>query len=164
VIKPLALAVSVAGALLSTQGHAYNYGEHAATTLDKLINEYPAAICAGIGHTDSGSVNCGNKAKNNRNTLGFKPLTHSPFQAQRNPESATCTAPDSGVEGWRIMLTPNQSKYPEPAMVITRKIIGLLATSPPTPAATTSVANKCPESKPATAGVTKRPRMPAEIA
>lgn len=40
-IKPLALAVSVAGALLSTQGHAYNYGEHAATTLDKLINEYP---------------------------------------------------------------------------------------------------------------------------
>jgi hypothetical protein len=41
VIKPLALAVSVAGALLSTQGHAYNYGEHAATTLDKLINEYP---------------------------------------------------------------------------------------------------------------------------
>ena len=40
-IKPLALAVSVAGALLSTQGHAYNYGEHAATTLDKLINDYP---------------------------------------------------------------------------------------------------------------------------
>lgn len=40
-IKPLAFAVSVAGALLSTQGHAYNYGEHAATTLDKLINDYP---------------------------------------------------------------------------------------------------------------------------
>ena len=41
VIKPLALAISVAGALLSTSGHAYNYGEHAATTLDKLINDYP---------------------------------------------------------------------------------------------------------------------------
>ena len=28
-------------------------------------------------------MNCGNNAKNSRNTLGFKPLTHNPFQAQR---------------------------------------------------------------------------------
>ncbi len=40
-IKPLALAISVASALLSAPSFAYNYGEHAATTLDKLINDYP---------------------------------------------------------------------------------------------------------------------------
>jgi len=41
VIKPLALAVSVACALLSTQSHAYDYGEHANVTLEKLITDYP---------------------------------------------------------------------------------------------------------------------------
>lgn len=41
VIKPLALAVSVACALLSTQSNAYDYGEHANTTLEKLITDYP---------------------------------------------------------------------------------------------------------------------------
>jgi uncharacterized protein YhjY with autotransporter beta-barrel domain len=41
VIKPLALAVSVAGALLSTHLQAYDYGQHANTTLEKLINDYP---------------------------------------------------------------------------------------------------------------------------
>jgi len=41
VIKPLALAVSVAGALLSTSGQAYDYGEYAGDTLDKLIHDYP---------------------------------------------------------------------------------------------------------------------------
>ncbi|WP_347902576.1 autotransporter domain-containing protein [Pseudomonas purpurea] len=40
-IKPLALAVSVASALLSLPSQAYEYGEHAATTLDRLINDYP---------------------------------------------------------------------------------------------------------------------------
>ncbi|TKK36064.1 autotransporter outer membrane beta-barrel domain-containing protein [Pseudomonas sp. CFBP13528] len=40
-IKPLALAVSVAGALLSTHLQAYDYGQHANTTLEKLINDYP---------------------------------------------------------------------------------------------------------------------------
>ncbi|NMZ00850.1 autotransporter domain-containing protein [Pseudomonas proteolytica] len=40
-IKPLALAVSVACALLSTQSNAYDYGEHANTTLEKLITDYP---------------------------------------------------------------------------------------------------------------------------
>ncbi|MEG0637135.1 MAG: hypothetical protein RR517_31950, partial [Pseudomonas sp.] len=40
-IKPLALAVSVACALLSTQSHAYDYGEHANVTLEKLITDYP---------------------------------------------------------------------------------------------------------------------------
>jgi len=41
VLKPLTLAVSLASVLLSTQAFAYEYGEHAATTLDKLINDYP---------------------------------------------------------------------------------------------------------------------------
>lgn len=41
VIKPLALAVSVACALLSTQSNAYDYGEHANITLEKLITDYP---------------------------------------------------------------------------------------------------------------------------
>ncbi|MFA7941142.1 autotransporter domain-containing protein [Pseudomonas brenneri] len=40
-IKPLALAVSVACALLSTQSNAYDYGEHANVTLEKLITDYP---------------------------------------------------------------------------------------------------------------------------
>lgn len=40
-LKPLALAVSLGSALLATQALAYEYGEHAATTLDKLINDYP---------------------------------------------------------------------------------------------------------------------------
>ncbi|KRA13572.1 autotransporter domain-containing protein [Pseudomonas sp. Root569] len=40
-IKPLALAISVAGALLSAQAQAYDYGQHANTTLEKLINDYP---------------------------------------------------------------------------------------------------------------------------
>lgn len=40
-IKPLALAVSVAGALLPTHLQAYDYGQHANTTLEKLINDYP---------------------------------------------------------------------------------------------------------------------------
>ncbi|QQZ41848.1 autotransporter domain-containing protein [Pseudomonas sp. SK3(2021)] len=40
-LKPLTLAVSLASVLLSTQAFAYEYGEHAATTLDKLINDYP---------------------------------------------------------------------------------------------------------------------------
>ncbi|KRP65401.1 autotransporter domain-containing protein [Pseudomonas orientalis] len=40
-IKPLALAISVAGALLSAQTQAYEYGQHANTTLEKLINDYP---------------------------------------------------------------------------------------------------------------------------
>lgn len=40
-IKPLALAVSVASALLSLPSQAYEYGEHAGTTLDRLINDYP---------------------------------------------------------------------------------------------------------------------------
>ena len=40
-IKPLALAISVASALLSTQTQAYDYGQHANTTLEKLINDYP---------------------------------------------------------------------------------------------------------------------------
>ncbi|AIG03631.1 autotransporter domain-containing protein [Pseudomonas fluorescens] len=40
-IKPLALAVSVACALLSTQSNAYDYGEHANITLEKLITDYP---------------------------------------------------------------------------------------------------------------------------
>nr|WP_262381740.1 autotransporter domain-containing protein [Pseudomonas sp. WS 5406] len=41
VIKPLALAISVAGALLPTHSQAYDYGQHANTTLEKLINDYP---------------------------------------------------------------------------------------------------------------------------
>lgn len=41
VIKPLALAISVVGSLLSAQTQAYDYGQHANTTLEKLINEYP---------------------------------------------------------------------------------------------------------------------------
>jgi len=41
VIKPLALAISVASALLSTHSQAYDYGQHANTTLEKLINDYP---------------------------------------------------------------------------------------------------------------------------
>jgi uncharacterized protein YhjY with autotransporter beta-barrel domain len=41
VIKPLALAISVVGTLLSTQTQAYDYGQHANTTLEKLINDYP---------------------------------------------------------------------------------------------------------------------------
>ncbi len=40
-IKPLALAISVASALLSTHSQAYDYGQHANTTLEKLINDYP---------------------------------------------------------------------------------------------------------------------------
>ena len=40
-IKPLALAVSVAGALLSTSGQAHDYGEYAGDTLDTLIHDYP---------------------------------------------------------------------------------------------------------------------------
>ncbi|AKA21765.1 autotransporter domain-containing protein [Pseudomonas chlororaphis] len=40
-LKPLALAVSLGSALLATPALAYEYGEHAATTLDKLINDYP---------------------------------------------------------------------------------------------------------------------------
>ena len=40
-IKPLAFAISVAGALLSTHTQAYDYGQHANTTLEKLINDYP---------------------------------------------------------------------------------------------------------------------------
>ena len=40
-IKPLALAISVVGTLLSTQTQAYDYGQHANTTLEKLINDYP---------------------------------------------------------------------------------------------------------------------------
>ncbi|MGL5997599.1 MAG: autotransporter domain-containing protein [Pseudomonas proteolytica] len=40
-IKPLALAVSVACALLATQSNAYDYGEHANITLEKLITDYP---------------------------------------------------------------------------------------------------------------------------
>ena len=41
VIKPLALAISAACALLPTHLLAYDYGEHANTTLEKLINDYP---------------------------------------------------------------------------------------------------------------------------
>lgn len=41
VIKPLALAISVVGALLPTHTQAYDYGQHANTTLEKLINDYP---------------------------------------------------------------------------------------------------------------------------
>nr|WP_257627107.1 autotransporter domain-containing protein [Pseudomonas sp. Xaverov 259] len=41
VIKPLALAISVVGSLLSAQTQAYDYGQHANTTLEKLINDYP---------------------------------------------------------------------------------------------------------------------------
>lgn len=40
-IKPLALAISVVGTLLSTYTQAYDYGQHANTTLEKLINDYP---------------------------------------------------------------------------------------------------------------------------
>lgn len=40
-IKPLALAISVIGSLLATQTQAYDYGQHANTTLEKLINDYP---------------------------------------------------------------------------------------------------------------------------
>ena len=40
-IKPLALAISAACALLPTHLLAYDYGEHANTTLEKLINDYP---------------------------------------------------------------------------------------------------------------------------
>ncbi|WP_307421262.1 autotransporter domain-containing protein [Pseudomonas sp. W3I7] len=40
-IKPLALAISVVGSLLSAQTQAYDYGQHANTTLEKLINDYP---------------------------------------------------------------------------------------------------------------------------
>ncbi|AZF07915.1 autotransporter domain-containing protein [Pseudomonas sp. R5-89-07] len=40
-IKPLAFAISVAGTLLSTHLQAYDYGQHANTTLEKLINDYP---------------------------------------------------------------------------------------------------------------------------
>lgn len=40
-IKPLALAISVAGALLPTHSQASDYGQHANTTLEKLINDYP---------------------------------------------------------------------------------------------------------------------------
>ena len=62
------------------------------------------------------------------------------------------------------MHTPSQSKYTAPATVRAVRTIGLRATSPPTPAATITVASKCPDNMPATAGVTSRPRMPAEIA
>ena len=41
VIKPLVLAISVVGSLLSAQTQAYDYGQHANTTLEKLINDYP---------------------------------------------------------------------------------------------------------------------------
>ncbi|WP_263144528.1 autotransporter domain-containing protein [Pseudomonas alcaligenes] len=40
-IKPLAIAISLGSALLSAPGFAYDYGEHAGTTLDRLINDYP---------------------------------------------------------------------------------------------------------------------------
>ncbi|MET1078943.1 MAG: autotransporter domain-containing protein [Pseudomonas sp.] len=40
-IKPLAVAVSLASALLSTPGLAYQYGEHADQTLDSLIHDFP---------------------------------------------------------------------------------------------------------------------------
>ncbi|WP_065912291.1 autotransporter domain-containing protein [Pseudomonas sp. 58 R 3] len=40
-IKPLVLAISVVGSLLSAQTQAYDYGQHANTTLEKLINDYP---------------------------------------------------------------------------------------------------------------------------
>ncbi|MGR3886855.1 autotransporter domain-containing protein [Pseudomonas sp. 1152_12] len=40
-IKPLALAISVVGSLVSAQTQAYDYGQHANITLEKLINDYP---------------------------------------------------------------------------------------------------------------------------
>jgi len=41
VIKPLAFAIGATCALVSLQASAYEYGEHANTTLEKLINDYP---------------------------------------------------------------------------------------------------------------------------
>lgn len=40
-IKPLSLAIGLASSLLSPMIFAYQYGEHAAGTLDTLINDYP---------------------------------------------------------------------------------------------------------------------------
>ena len=40
-------AISVAGALLSTPTQAYDYGQHANTTLEKLINDYYRGVSTG---------------------------------------------------------------------------------------------------------------------
>ena len=36
-------------------------------------------ICAPIGQGDPGSVNCGNSARNSRNTFGLSPLMPAPL-------------------------------------------------------------------------------------
>ncbi|SBS72145.1 hypothetical protein MIPYR_20442 [uncultured Microbacterium sp.] len=60
-------------------------------------------------------------------------------------------------------LMPSHTRYSEPAMVSTVSAPGMLAISPPTPAATTSVATRCPYSIPRTAGTVRR-ASPAVIA
>ncbi|MNV93862.1 hypothetical protein D3C71_1885970 [compost metagenome] len=121
-------------------------------------------ICIGTGQEAVGSVNCGNKARNSRKTLGFRPLTQAPLKVQRAQEPDAWSSPARGVEGCKSMLIPSQSRYAAPATVSIERAMGLLATRPPTPAATISVANRCPINNPATAGITTRPTRPAGIA
>ncbi|MFD2644859.1 autotransporter outer membrane beta-barrel domain-containing protein [Pseudomonas japonica] len=40
-LKPLAIAVAIGSSLLSAEADAYDYGDHAGQTLDRLINDYP---------------------------------------------------------------------------------------------------------------------------
>jgi len=41
VLKPLAIAVAFGSSLLSTEADAYDYGDYATATLDRLIHDYP---------------------------------------------------------------------------------------------------------------------------
>ncbi|MDU9394100.1 autotransporter outer membrane beta-barrel domain-containing protein [Pseudomonas sp. zfem002] len=40
-LKPLAIAVAIGSSLLSAEADAYDYGDYAGQTLDRLINDYP---------------------------------------------------------------------------------------------------------------------------
>ncbi|MCY1436622.1 hypothetical protein D9M71_527520 [compost metagenome] len=67
-------------------------------------------ICTGTDQAAMASVNCGSKATNSRKTLGLRPLTQAPLNAQRAQEADACACPACGTEGWMSMLTPSHSR------------------------------------------------------
>lgn len=94
-IKPLALAVSVASLMLSPLTQAYEFGEHAAQTLDSLIHDYPGryrgtanfAGAADLMQSQMGSsyaitrqdFSWNNGSRSSQNVVAFAPGTTSKY-------------------------------------------------------------------------------------
>ena len=69
-----------------------------------------AKICTVMLLSWFGRMNCGNNAKNNSKTFGFKPLTQKPFQHHLPQCVSSICSPALGAAGWRNICQPIQAK------------------------------------------------------